>query len=140
VADPELPDDPVIAWRERHNPWWTTAIGIGLLTEGILEGVGERQREVAVSVNGIRADNRFLPWDEIDGIVEADDPELGAICLVDGTTVRLDRWHLPAGDDDDRRTAKAERLALLRRALVTGRDPTGPDPTARDREPDQPSE
>ena len=115
VTDPELPEEPVVAWREAHTPWWSTLIGAALLT-----ATSDRVRDLTVSVNGVTTGNRFLRWDEIAGVVEADDPDLAVICLADGTSVRLDKWHLPTRGEA-RRQAKAERLALLRAALSTSR-------------------
>lgn len=115
VADPELPEEPVVAWREARTPWWSTLIGAALLSDA-----GDRDRDLTVPVNGVTTGNRFLRWDEIAEVVEADDPDLAAIWLTDGTSVRLDKWHLPTRGEA-RRQAKAERLALLRAALSTSR-------------------
>ena len=106
-----LPDDPVVAWRESRSPWW--AFGLLVLLDGV-----EHRREVSISSGGIRADNRFLPWHDIESIVEADDPALATVHLTDGDVVLLDRWHLPS---TGAHRAKAERLGVLQRAFAASR-------------------
>lgn len=107
-----LPDDPVVAWRESRSPWW--AIGLVVL----LDGVAHR-REVSVSSGGLLVDDRFLAWQEIEAIVEADDPDLATIHLSHGDVVLLDRWHLPF---PDAHRAKVQRLEVLQRAFAASRD------------------